>query len=144
VLTLIAALAGLAVGAAVATALLVRRSGSRVQVATREAETIRREAQIDAREQAVKLRADIEQEIQDRRTVAAKAEERMVQREQEIDRKDTEVSRREQGLHDRDVHVRELRTSSRPPATTPSRSWNACPASPSPRPSSTCSSARRT
>jgi ribonuclease Y len=108
VLTLIAALAGLAVGAAVATALLVRRSGSRVQVATREAETIRREAQIDAREQAVKLRADIEQEIQDRRTVAAKAEERMVQREQEIDRKDTEVSRREQGLHDRDVHVREL------------------------------------
>jgi ribonuclease Y len=108
VLTVIAALVGLALGAAVAGALLVRRSGSRVQVAQREAETIRREALIEAREQAVKLRAEIEQEVQERRMAAAKVEERVAQREQELEHKEIEVSRREQGLNDRETHVREL------------------------------------
>jgi ribonucrease Y len=108
VLTVIAALAGLAVGAAIAAALLVVRSGSRVHVAQREAETIRREAQIEAREQAVKLRAEIEEEIGERRAAAAKIEERLALREQELESKETEVSRREQGLNDRETHVREL------------------------------------
>jgi ribonucrease Y len=107
-LTLIAALVGLALGAAIAAALLLARSGSRVRVAVREAETLRREGQIEAREQAVRLRAEIEQEIQDRRTAAAKIEERMLQREQELQRQETEVARREQGLNDRETHVREL------------------------------------
>ena len=66
-LTALAALIGLALGAGVATALLLLRSGSRVHVAEREAETIRREAQIEARELAVKLRAEVESEVQDRR-----------------------------------------------------------------------------
>ena len=107
-LTVFAALVGLAVGAAAATAFLVRRSDSRVQVVHREAETIRREAQIDAREQAVRRRAEIEQEIQERLAVATKAEEQMALREQELELKDTEVTRREQGLNDRETHVREL------------------------------------
>ena len=107
-LTLIAALVGLALGAALATALLLARAGSRVRVAAREAETLRREGQIEAREQAVRLRAEIEQEIQDRRTAAAKIEERTLQREQELQSKETEVARREQGLNDRETHVREL------------------------------------
>jgi ribonuclease Y len=79
-----------------------------VQVAQREAETIRREALIEAREQAVKLRAEIEQEVQERRMAAAKVEERVAQREQELEHKEIEVSRREQGLNDRETHVREL------------------------------------
>ena len=107
-LTLIAAFVGLALGAAIAAALLLARSGSRVRVAVREAETLRREGQIEAREQAVRLRAEIEQEIRDRRTAAAKIEERTLQREQELERKETEVARREQGLNDRETHVREL------------------------------------
>ena len=53
------------------------RTGSRVHVAEREAETIRREAQIEARELAVKLRAEVETEVQGRRTEAAKVEEQM-------------------------------------------------------------------
>ncbi len=48
-LTALAALIGLAVGAGCAAALLVLRTGSRVHVAEREAETIRREAHIEAR-----------------------------------------------------------------------------------------------
>src|SRR5918993_2664272 len=107
-LTAVMALVGLAIGATVATGLLMLRSGSRVNVAEREAETIRREAQIEARELAVKLRAEVETEIQDRRTEVAKVEERITQLEHELARRTIEVERREQGLADRETHVKQL------------------------------------
>ncbi|HWG55289.1 MAG TPA: ribonuclease Y [Gaiellaceae bacterium] len=107
-LTLLAALVGLAVGAALAAVLLVTRSGSRVRVAQREAETIRREAQIEAREQAVQLRAALEEELAERRTAVAKVEERVVAREQEVERRTEELARREQGVADREAHARQL------------------------------------
>src|SRR5688500_18258188 len=107
-LAAVMALVGLAIGAAVATGLLMLRSGSRVHVAEREAETIRREAQIEARELAVKLRADIETEVQDRRAEAARIEEQITAAEHELARQQTEVERREQGLNDREVHVKQL------------------------------------
>jgi ribonuclease Y len=107
-LTVIAALIGLAAGAGLATALLLLRGDSRVRMAAREAETIRREGQIEAREQAVRLRAEIEQEIADRRTEIAKIDERAQTSEQELARRGEEVARREQGLNDRELHVRQL------------------------------------
>src|SRR5215207_1039226 len=107
-LTAIMALVGLAIGATVATGLLMLRSGSRVHVAEREAETIRREAQIEARELAVRLRAEIENEVQDRRADAARMEEQVATSEHELERKQIEVERREQGLADREVHVKQL------------------------------------
>ena len=107
-LTAVAALIGLGIGAVVATALLMFRSGSRVHVAEREAETIRREAQIEARELAVTLRAEIEDEVQGRRAEVAKIDERVRQVERELEQKTTEVTRREQGLADREVHVKQL------------------------------------
>ncbi len=76
--------------------------------AKREAEALRREAQVEAREQAVKLRAEIEAELQERRGQILKVEERLLTKEEEIDAKLTELSRREQGLADREVHIREL------------------------------------
>jgi chaperonin cofactor prefoldin len=62
------------------------RSGSRVHVAEREAETIRREAQIELASWQ-KLRAEIENEVQDRRTVAARIEEQVTAAEHEVERK---------------------------------------------------------
>jgi ribonuclease Y len=118
-LTVIAVLVGLLVGGA-ATALWLRRSSASslrraeeerrrlVADADREAETIRREAQVDAREQAVRLRAEVEREVQDRRVEIAKVEERIVQRELEIEAKLEEVTRREQGVGDREVHLKQL------------------------------------
>ncbi len=76
--------------------------------ATRQAETIRREAYIEAREQAVKLRAELEEELRERRQRMQTLEERLLAREDELARKLTELDRREQGLNDRDVHVRQL------------------------------------
>jgi len=107
-LTVIAALIGLAAGAGLAAAALLLRGDSRVRMAAREAETIRREGQIEAREQAVRLRTDIEQEIADRRTEIAKIDERAQAAEQELARRVEDVTRREQGLNDRELHVRQL------------------------------------
>ncbi|MBM3676498.1 MAG: ribonuclease Y [Actinobacteria bacterium] len=118
-LTVIAAAAGLIVGTLVTVAWLRNASesglkraeearGRLVTDAEREAEAIRREAQIEGREQSVKLRAEIEREVQDRRVDIAKVEERLGQRETEVDTKVLELTRREQGVHDREVHLKQL------------------------------------
>ena len=118
-LTVIALLVGLGLGGAAtavwlraASASAVRRSEDErkrlVSDAQREAETIRREAQVEARELAVRLRSDVESEVQDRRVEIAKVEERVAQREAEIDQKLVEMTRREQGVGDREVHLKQL------------------------------------
>jgi ribonuclease Y len=76
--------------------------------ARREAEATRREAQIEAREEAVKLRTEIEADIHERRAASAAAEERIRAREADAERTLTELSRREQGLSDREVHAKAL------------------------------------
>ena len=118
-LTVAALLVGLGIGG-VATAVWLRASsGSAVRRseeerrrmvadADREAETIRREAQVEARELAVRLRAEVEGELQDRRVEIAKVEERIAQREAEGEQKLVEVTRREQGIGDREVHLKQL------------------------------------
>jgi len=118
-LSAVAALIGILVGALVAAALLLARSRSRVRTAEAErnrllddagraADAIRREAQVDAREQAVQLRSEIEAEVQDRRVQIAKIEERILSKEAEAEARLTEVERSEQGLGDREVHVKAL------------------------------------
>ncbi len=118
-LTVVAALIGILVGALACAALLLTASRSRVRKATderrriladaeREAEALRREAQVDAREQAVQLRSEIESEVQERRLQIVKIEERALQKETEVDAKLTELERREQGLGDREVHAKAL------------------------------------
>ena len=74
----------------------------------RESEAARREAQVEAREQSVKLRSEIEAEVQDKRLQIVKIEERILQKEEEIDAKLTDLERREQGLGDREVHAKAL------------------------------------
>src|SRR5215216_1681336 len=110
---------GLAVGAGVAFLSLYAFAGSRLAAArrtrqlliaeaTREAEALRREAQIEAREESIRFRAEIEQEVADRRADMLKLEERVVAKEEDIDRKLTELTRREQGVADREVHTKQL------------------------------------
>jgi ribonuclease Y len=79
-----------------------------IEDAEREAEAVRREAQIESREQAVKLRGEIDAELNDRRQQVMKIEERVLTREEEVEQKLVEISRREQGLADRETHLRQL------------------------------------
>jgi ribonucrease Y len=79
-----------------------------LEEARREADATRREAQIETREQAVKLRAELEEELRGRRDGALKIEERVLAKEDETDRKLDELARREQGVADREVHLKQL------------------------------------
>src|SRR6266480_4138634 len=110
---------GLVLGASIAFISLYALTGSRlaaarrtrqllVSEAKREAEALRREAQIEAREDAVRLRAEIEQEVARRRGEIMKVEERALAKEEDIDRKLTEFTRREQGIADRETHLKQL------------------------------------
>jgi ribonuclease Y len=112
-------LIGLGAGAALAFIALYALTGSRLAAARRtrqllltdarrEAEAMRRETQIEAREQSVKLRAEVEQEVSQRRAEIIKIEERVLAKEDEIDRKLTELTRREQGVSDRETHSKQL------------------------------------
>jgi ribonuclease Y len=76
--------------------------------AKRAAEATRREAQVEAREEALKLRADVERELQAKRAEIIKIEERVLGKEEEIDRKLTEFERREQGIADREAHLKAM------------------------------------
>src|SRR6266567_6549464 len=79
-----------------------------LQDAEREAEAMRREARVEAREEAVKLRAGIEAEVQERRSQLARIEERVQAKEEDVEKRLTEISRREQGLADREESSKEL------------------------------------
>jgi ribonuclease Y len=115
----VAVVIGIAVGA-VGTLLVFRllsRSGVEnarrlrarlLDEAQREADATRREAAIEAREQTVKLRAELEAELRERRDTVMKIEERVISKEDDIDRKLTELTRREQGVADREIHLRQL------------------------------------
>src|SRR5436190_19106354 len=93
---------GLAAGVGGTLLVLRMLAGSRLREARRartlllaearqEAEATRREAQIEAREQAVKVRAELEDELRGRRDEVVKIEERVLAKEDDIDRKLTEL-----------------------------------------------------
>jgi len=73
-----------------------------------EADALRREAELEAKEAAVRHRAEIEQELQSQRADALRDRERLHGREDEINRRLVETERREQGIADRETHVKQL------------------------------------
>jgi ribonuclease Y len=110
---------GLVIGVGVAFLSLYAFTGSRlaaarrtrqllVTEARRDAEALKREAQIAAREESVRIRAHVEEEVATRRSETIKIEERILAKEEEIDGKLTELGRREQGVADRELHTRQL------------------------------------
>ena len=118
-LTVVAVLIGIVVGGAASAFGLRNLSGSRLRAAEetrrqlladaeRQVETRRREAEVEERERALKLRAEIESEVQDRRVEIAKIEERVVRVEADVERKLVELERREQGAADRETHLKQL------------------------------------
>jgi ribonucrease Y len=76
--------------------------------AERRAEAIRREAQVETREEALRLRTEVEHELKDRRAEVIKVEQRVLAKEEAVDRKLTEHERREQGVADREAHLKQL------------------------------------
>ena len=133
-LLVVGILIGLAAGAAGAYVVARLVLGNRLQAATeerervladaeRDAEAIRREAQVESRELAVRLRGEVDQEVKDKQAEIIRIEARVLEKEEEIDRKLGGLGQREQELGERegglarlqveleqakDVHTREL------------------------------------
>ena len=110
---------GIAVGVAGALVALRLQAGSKLSAARRtrqlmlaearrEADAVRREAQLEAKEEAVRSRSEIEQELQTRRVEGIQTQERLRSLEQDVDRRLSELERREQGVVDRETHAKQL------------------------------------
>ncbi|HKG44476.1 MAG TPA: ribonuclease Y [Gaiellaceae bacterium] len=118
-LVVVAAVVGVAAGVGATLLMLQLLGGSRLDAARlaheqlladaqRDADATRREAQIEAREEAVTLRGRLEAELRERRDEVVQIEERVLAKEEDIDGKLTELTRREQGIADREIHLKEL------------------------------------
>ena len=112
-------LVGLIAGSGLTVAALVLNGGSRLAAARRtrqlliqeargEADVLRREAQLAAKEEAVRLREEIERDVKTRQVEAARGQERLVAQQADLERRLGELDRREQGIADRETHARQL------------------------------------
>jgi ribonuclease Y len=112
-------LIGLVVGAAAVWLILASLTGNKLAAARRtrqlvlsearnEAEALRREAELEAKESAVKHRAEVERELQSQRSDVLRERERLHAREDDLNRRLVELERREQGITDRETHVKQL------------------------------------
>ena len=74
----------------------------------READTIVKEARLEAKEELHKVRSEVEGELRERREEVGKAEQRLLQREEQIDLRGADQERREQSIRDRDVNSQRI------------------------------------
>ena len=88
-------------------------AGRVLEDAKRDADAARKEGDIAAKERMIGLRTEVEQELKERRIEVARGEERAAGRERDIEQKLAELKRREQGLDDREAHVRQLQEESK-------------------------------
>jgi ribonuclease Y len=114
--SLIGLVAGLVVGAVFGSRFAIgrRRAAADAEIARsldeakRGAEAIRREAQVEVREEALRARAEMEAELTDRRAEVIKTEERAAAKESEIVRRVGELEAKEEEYAAREASVREL------------------------------------
>lgn len=78
-----------------------------VEDAKREADALKKEALLEAKDENHKLRTEAESEIRERRSELQKHENRLLQREENLDRKDDALNKREAGLERKDQALAE-------------------------------------
>ena len=86
-----------------------------VDEAKREAEALKKEALLEAKDETHKLRSEAESDIRERRAELQKQENRYLQREENLDRKDDALNKREAGferkedaLTERQQHIEQM------------------------------------
>jgi ribonuclease Y len=118
----IAALAVLVVVGVLAAILLVRRISADQRVtqsrelarkivsdAEKEAETKKREAIIEAKDEALRLRKEFEKETKERRAELGTIEKRLLQKEEHLDSKETQIEQKEKQIQEKLQEVDKLR-----------------------------------
>jgi ribonuclease Y len=115
---IIFALLGIIVGVVVGYLVLKRQNDSDiagakhsaeqiVEDAKREADALKKEALLEAKDENHKLRTETESEIRERRLELQRQENRLLQREENLDRKDDALNKREAGLERKDEALAE-------------------------------------
>ncbi|ACA39228.1 ribonuclease Y [Lysinibacillus sp. fkY74-1] len=125
-ITIISALLGLIVGAAVSYIYMKKVNDSKitgakhvaetiVEEGKREAEALKKEALLEAKDETHKFRTEAENDIRERRLELQKQENRLLQREENLDRKDdtlnkreASLERKEQALAERQQHIEQM------------------------------------
>ncbi|WP_205685509.1 ribonuclease Y [Bacillus salacetis] len=125
-ITIISILLGLIVGVVVgyfirksiAEAKIAGAKGSAEQIledAKREAEALKKEKLLEAKDENHKLRTDMENDLRERRNELQKQENRLMQKEENLDRKDesldkreSQLERKEDALNERQQHIEEM------------------------------------
>jgi len=115
-ITIIVGLVGLLAGAGAGLMVRRRAEGTSLQEAEEqasrilaEAETRQKELLLGAKEETLGLRNSLETEMKERRTEAARVEQRLTQKEENLDRKVDALERREQSTRDREEQAERLR-----------------------------------
>lgn len=80
-----------------------------VEEATHEANALKREKQLEAKEEAHRLRNDLERESRDRRSELQRMERRLLQKEESLDRKISNVETKEEELRRKEEESRAFR-----------------------------------
>ncbi|WP_462409304.1 ribonuclease Y [Neobacillus sp. Marseille-QA0830] len=126
ILLIISILLGLIVGAVVG--YFIRKSIAEAKIAgaknaaeqiledaKRDADTLKKEALLEAKDEIHKLRTEAEREVRERRNELQKQENRLLQREENLDRKDETLNKREillekkdDSLNQRQQHIEEM------------------------------------
>lgn len=70
--------------------------------AQKEAETMKKEAMLEAKDESHNYRTEIESELKDRRLEVSRQENRVAQREDNLDRKSNNLDKREQGIEEKE------------------------------------------
>lgn len=116
-IAVIVGLVGLLVGAGAGFLVRRRAEGTSLQQAEEqasriltEAETRQKELLLEAKEETLSLRNSLEAELKERRTEAARIEQRLTQKEENLDRKVEALERREQSVRDREAQIEQLRS----------------------------------
>jgi len=80
-----------------------------LQEAGKDAEALKREALVEAKEEIHKMRTDAEREARERRSELQQLERRLLQKEEALDRKSEALERKEHTLHQRERETEQLR-----------------------------------
>jgi ribonuclease Y len=85
-----------------------RSRAAMLEDAKREAAALRREGELAAKEEAVRLQAETERELRAGRSEAEESARALRHAQDDLGRREGEVERRQQGLADRETHVKQL------------------------------------
>lgn len=116
IIGIIAAVAGLAVG------YIVRKTVGESKIksaedeaarimeeATRNTDAIRKEAILEAKDEAYKIRNEAEQEVKERRAELQRSEKRLIQKEESMDRKYEALEQKEQSMQKTEAQIEKVK-----------------------------------